>query len=82
MFDLLKARLRQGARTLSFPQRSPEFPVRFRGLPVLQPRAGTPPFDVGACLISPEESGAGPAGTLGPRRRPRGVASSTDGSSV
>ena len=64
MFDLLKARLRQGARTLSFPQRSPEFPVRFRGLPVLQPRAGTPPFDVGACLFSPEESGAGPAGTL------------------
>lgn len=50
MFDLLRARLRQGMRTLPFPQEQVDFPERFRGVPVLHP--GT---DVGACLFTPEE---------------------------
>ena len=37
MFELLRARLRQGTRTSSFPEIVAEFPERFRGLPVLQP---------------------------------------------
>jgi Ni,Fe-hydrogenase III small subunit/Pyruvate/2-oxoacid:ferredoxin oxidoreductase delta subunit len=35
MFDLLKARLRQGHRTTRFPREQPRLPARFRGRPVL-----------------------------------------------
>lgn len=37
MIDLLKARLRQGLRTLPFPPEENPLPPRFRGLPVLNP---------------------------------------------
>lgn len=37
MMDLLKARLRQGRRTLPFPPEENPLPARFRGLPVLSP---------------------------------------------
>jgi Ni,Fe-hydrogenase III small subunit len=37
MFDLLRARMRQGMRTSSFPHGDTTFPERFRGLPVLDP---------------------------------------------
>jgi Ni,Fe-hydrogenase III small subunit/Pyruvate/2-oxoacid:ferredoxin oxidoreductase delta subunit len=36
MFDTLIARLKQGKRTISFPDRAPELPDRFRGLPVIE----------------------------------------------
>jgi Ni,Fe-hydrogenase III small subunit len=64
MFDLLKARLRQGTRTSPFPRGETPFAERFRGLPVLDPVPGGPPFDVGACLFSPEESGPRSAGAV------------------
>jgi Ni,Fe-hydrogenase III small subunit/NAD-dependent dihydropyrimidine dehydrogenase PreA subunit len=35
MFDLLKARLRQGRQTSAFPRELPRLPERFRGLPTL-----------------------------------------------
>ena len=64
MFELLKMRLRQGTPTSPFPSGEPSFPERFRGLPVVDPAPGAAPFDVGACLFSPEEAGAQPAGTV------------------
>lgn len=48
MFDLIKARLRQGTRTLSFPAAPPTLPERFRGLPVLE--ASRCPPDCAACV--------------------------------
>lgn len=52
MLTWLRARLRQGIRTIRFPPRrdGADFPERFRGRP-----AGGP-LDLGACLFSPEES--------------------------
>lgn len=64
MFELLKARLRQGARTAPYPQGVPAFPERYRGRPVVEPAPGAPPLDVGACLFSPEEAGDGPHGAV------------------
>lgn len=64
MLDWLRARFRQGMRTSPFPQGAVEFPERFRGLPVIDPAPGAPPFDVGACLFSPEDAGAHAAGTV------------------
>lgn len=43
MFDLLRARMRQGMRTSSFPYGGADFPERFRGLPVLDPNAEARP---------------------------------------
>jgi Ni,Fe-hydrogenase III small subunit/formate hydrogenlyase subunit 6/NADH:ubiquinone oxidoreductase subunit I len=39
MLDILKTRLRQKHRTISFPARAPELPDRFRGLPAVDPSA-------------------------------------------
>jgi Ni,Fe-hydrogenase III small subunit len=39
MFDLLRARMRQGMRTSPFPNGGADFPERFRGLPVLDSNA-------------------------------------------
>lgn len=85
MLDLLRIRLQQGVRTSSFPRGDPEFPARFRGLPIFTPSSGGaetaecrhqgpssllieldghPALDVGACLFSPEESGASAHGTI------------------
>jgi Ni,Fe-hydrogenase III small subunit/formate hydrogenlyase subunit 6/NADH:ubiquinone oxidoreductase subunit I len=38
MFDFVRTRLQQGARTISFPPGEAGFPERFRGLPVLNPQ--------------------------------------------
>ena len=43
MFDLLRARMRQGMRTSSFPNGGADFPERFRGLPILDPNAEARP---------------------------------------
>ena len=51
MFDLLRARMRQGMRTSAFPNGGADFPERFRGLPVLDPNAES----------RPEQSGAAPS---------------------
>lgn len=56
MLDLLRARMRQGMRTSSYPDGGVDFPERFRGLPVLHRHPDAPPFDVGACLFSPEDA--------------------------
>ena len=64
MLDWLRARIRQGTRTSPFPLGEPEFPERFRGRPTVDPAPGAPPFDVGACLFSPEEAGDHPAGLV------------------
>jgi len=37
MIDILKARLRQGMRTIAFPDAPPALPERFRGAPALDP---------------------------------------------
>jgi Ni,Fe-hydrogenase III small subunit/NAD-dependent dihydropyrimidine dehydrogenase PreA subunit len=37
MIDILKARLRQGMRTIAFPEAEPALPERFRGAPALDP---------------------------------------------
>lgn len=62
MLDWLKTRWRQGVRTASFPGGGSDFPERFRGRPVRDP--AEPPLDLGACLFSPEEAGARPAGAF------------------
>ena len=86
MFDVIRARMRQGIRTAAFPPEA-VLPERFRGRPVLDPsrcttacrecamRApsaairvredGAPELDLGACLFSPEEALACPAGAIG-----------------
>jgi Ni,Fe-hydrogenase III small subunit len=64
MLDLIRARLGQGARTLAFPKGEASLPERFRGLPVVEPAPGAPPFDVGACLFSPEEAGEHATGSV------------------
>ncbi|MDE3053312.1 MAG: hydrogenase [Gemmatimonadota bacterium] len=64
MLEFLRLRLRQGTPTSPFPGREPGFPERFRGLPVVEPAPGAPPFDVGACLFAPEEGGEQAAGTV------------------
>jgi Ni,Fe-hydrogenase III small subunit len=61
MFDIFRARLRQGRRTSAFPRGGTELPERYRGLPVLD---GNELLDVGACLFSPEEAGSSAAGTI------------------
>jgi Ni,Fe-hydrogenase III small subunit len=92
MLDFLRTRLQQGTRTLPFPGAGANLPERFRGLPVLDPAqpgaahavpsallttaAGRAALDVGACLFSPEEAGAGPDGTIRYTRDHR-LASST-----
>jgi Ni,Fe-hydrogenase III small subunit len=43
MFNLLRARMRQGMRTSPFPNGGADFPERFRGLPALEPNAEAPP---------------------------------------
>jgi len=62
VFDLLKTRLRQGTRTITFPAAPPVLPDRFRGLPVLDPARCPEGCDrcVAACptqAISQEEPG-------------------------
>lgn len=86
MLDVLRARLRQGLRTASFPAAVASLPPRFRGRPTFDPSAcpegcascgarspspllvagpaGHPVLDVGACLFSPEEAAACPAGAI------------------
>ncbi|HYK82090.1 MAG TPA: NADH-quinone oxidoreductase subunit NuoB [Gemmatimonadales bacterium] len=86
MLDLLRARLRGGLRTLSFPAGAAPLPSRFRGRPAFNPgacpdgcrdcRARSPSpllvegpaghavLDVGACLFSPDEAAACPAGAV------------------
>ncbi len=92
MLELLRTRLQQGTRTAPFPDGGAEFPPRFRGLPVLDQSAtgneelpsplitrapdGRAVLDVGACLFSPEEAAATPAGTVAFTRDHR-MASST-----
>jgi Ni,Fe-hydrogenase III small subunit len=61
VFDLLRARVAQGAPTLAFPPDVEEsaFPERFRGRPLIQSDAtGRAVLDLGACLFSPEEAAA------------------------
>src|SRR6266699_4293228 len=48
MLTWLRARLRQGIRTMRFPPDGGDFPERFRG----RPQGSS---DLGACLFSPEE---------------------------
>ena len=82
MFDFLRARLQQGTRTSTFPSGGADFPERFRGLPILEPqgaRDGRPPFDAGACVFSPEESGEQAAGTVRFTRDHRMASSTRDG---
>ncbi len=43
MLDLLRARMRQGLRTSSYPDGGADFPERFRGLPVLDPNPAERP---------------------------------------
>ena len=64
MLDWLRARIHQGTRTSPFPLGESEFPERFRGRPTVEPAPGAPPFDVGACLFSPEEAGDHPTGAV------------------
>ncbi len=86
MFDLLRTRLREGLRTISFPPAAAALPPRFRGRPAFDPgvcpegchgcatRTPSPllvegaaedlVLDVGACLFSPEEAAACPAGAI------------------
>jgi Ni,Fe-hydrogenase III small subunit len=45
MFDLLRARLRQGMRTSPFPDGGADFPERFRGRPMLDPNVEARPAD-------------------------------------
>jgi Ni,Fe-hydrogenase III small subunit len=95
MFDFLRARLRQGTRTIAFPGHT-DLPERFRGLPVLdrddcgapQPmpsrlsdaqREGSAAIDVGACLFTPEEAVCSPAGRVAHTRDYRLASSTRDG---
>lgn len=80
MFDFIKTRLQQGARTANFPPRHTDLPERFRGLPVLNKPLcaqqvavpsgvltednGRPALDVGSCLFSPEEAACTEAGEI------------------
>ena len=79
MLEFLKLRLRQGTPTSPYPGGEPPFPERFRGLPVVEPAPGGPPFDVGACLFSPDEEGAGASGTVRFTPEFRMAASARDG---
>ena len=59
MLSWLRARLRQGIRTVRFPADRDDFPERFRGRPVRDPACcGDGSLDIGACLFSPEETAA------------------------
>jgi Ni,Fe-hydrogenase III small subunit len=80
VFDFLRARLRQGTRTLPFPEVGADLPERFRGLPVLDGPCADPgplpsamlvgtadggvALDIGACLFSPEEAGCHAGGNV------------------
>lgn len=79
MFEFLKLRLRQGTPTSPFPASAPEFPERFRGLPVVDPAPGAPPFDVGACLFAPEDAGQHAGGAVRFSQDYRMAASTRDG---
>jgi Ni,Fe-hydrogenase III small subunit len=52
MFDLIRARLREGARTVAFPARAGDLPERFRGLPVLNPQPCAEPLELPSALIA------------------------------
>lgn len=61
MFDLLRARLAQGIRTIKFPPADPGLPPRFRGRPHRESSSSSlPVLDLGACLFAPEEEPAEP----------------------
>lgn len=45
MWRIIKTRIRQGYRTLRYPQEEPVFPARFRGRPVLKPGLTPSPGD-------------------------------------
>lgn len=79
MLDLLKLRLRQGTPTSPYPEAEPEFPQRYRGRPAVEPAPGAPPFDVGACLFSPEEAGVRESGTVRFTRECRMASRTRDG---
>lgn len=85
MLDLLKARLRQGTRTIPVPVEHADFPERFRGRPELTPapeeeQTGPPPtIDAGTCLFSPEEAGPVEGGTVAFTRDWRMASSTRDG---
>ncbi|MGH7578082.1 MAG: NADH-quinone oxidoreductase subunit B family protein [Longimicrobiales bacterium] len=57
MFDFLVARLRQGRRTLAFPEAMTELPERFRGLPVLDARPCDEPVAVPSALVTTSADG-------------------------
>ncbi len=78
MLEFPKLRLRRGTPTSPYPDGEPSIPERFRGLPVIDPAPGAPPFDVGACLFGPEEAGEHAAGTVHFSREFRMAASTRD----
>jgi len=90
VLDLIRNRLRQGMRTLSYPKEPAlALPERFRGRPSRDPSrcvgdcpacAGrTPPaLDLGACLFSPEEAAACAQGAVGYTRDHRMAVTSRD----
>jgi Ni,Fe-hydrogenase III small subunit len=90
VLDLIRNRLRQGMRTLSYPKEpAPALPERFRGRPSRDASrcvgdcpacAGrTPPaLDLGACLFSPEEAAACAQGAIGYTRDHRMAVTSRD----
>ena len=47
MFDVIRARLQQGHRTIAYPAQEPTLPDRLRGLPVID--ASKCPADCRAC---------------------------------
>ncbi|HYL04944.1 MAG TPA: hypothetical protein VE075_02830, partial [Thermoanaerobaculia bacterium] len=57
MFDLLRARWRQGTRTLPFPAGRPELPERFRGLPVVDAASAGEPRTLPSALVTSGEDG-------------------------
>ena len=79
MFTWLRTRFTRGTPTSPFPRKAVEFPARFRGRPVVDPAPGAPPFDLGACLFSPEEAGEHPTGTVQFTGDHRLAASTRDG---
>ena len=94
MFDFIRARLKQGSRTIPFPASESGLPERFRGRPALDPTPCEAPLplpsalitsttdraaiDVGACLFSPEEIGCTRAGSVAFTRDYQMASSSRD----
>jgi len=52
MFEFVRARIRQGTRTLPFPGRGADLPERFRGLPVLVTDGRAPPRAVPSAILT------------------------------